>query len=242
MSLKLSIKRCKDITHYYFGRSEGGLVGAVYCVARPVVRTEEDYCVAEPWAGYSWVGYSEEYGRLYVFSKPGEVSEVFRLSRGFRPLCMPSVRWGGGVSRWWGFGYAILKGDFGDAYIDVYGVVTENLEFVKMKTPDLFDKVERCRGMFEKGSGSLVGAELPVVRRPSGYLRVGSWLAWHRVLGLLDDGRWVRQRQEEGEDKRDVLQSPRRREVGFVGMTASTRLSSRLLSKSRWRSSARLGM
>ena len=41
------------------------------------------------------------------------------------------------------------------------------------------------------GSGSLVGAELPVVRRPRGYLKVGSWLAWHRVLGLLDDGRWV---------------------------------------------------
>jgi hypothetical protein len=41
------------------------------------------------------------------------------------------------------------------------------------------------------GSGSLVGAELPVVRRPRGYLRVGGWLAWHRVLGLLDGGRWV---------------------------------------------------
>ncbi len=41
------------------------------------------------------------------------------------------------------------------------------------------------------GSGSLVGAELPVVRRPRGYLKVGSWLAWHRVLGLLDGGRWV---------------------------------------------------
>jgi hypothetical protein len=41
------------------------------------------------------------------------------------------------------------------------------------------------------GSGSLVGAELPVVRRQFGYLRVGGWLAWHRVLGLLDDGRWV---------------------------------------------------
>ena len=190
MSLRLSIKRCEDITHYYFGRTEGGLVGAVYCVARPVVSTEEDYRVAEPWAGYSWVRCSEEYGRLCVFSEPWEVSE-FRLSRGFRPLCMPSVRWGGGVSRWWGFGYAVLKGDFGDAYIDVYGVVTENLEFVEMATPYLFDKVERCRGMFEKGSGSLVGVELPVVRRPRGYLRVGSWLAWHRVLGLLDGGRWV---------------------------------------------------
>ncbi|MFZ8811362.1 MAG: hypothetical protein ACO2PN_25065 [Pyrobaculum sp.] len=41
------------------------------------------------------------------------------------------------------------------------------------------------------GSGSLVGAELPVVRRQFGYLRVGSWLAWHRVLGLLDGGGWV---------------------------------------------------
>jgi len=51
--------------------------------------------------------------------------------------------------------------------------------------------VERCRGMFERGSGSLVGAELPVVRRSRGYLRVGGWLAWHRVLGLLDGGRWV---------------------------------------------------
>jgi hypothetical protein len=191
MSLRLSIKGCEDITRYYFGRTEGGLVGAFYCMARSVVRTEEDNCVAEPWAGYSWVGYPKELGRLYVFSKPWEVSEVFRLSRGFRPLCTPPVRWGGGVSRWWGFGYAILKGDFGDAYIDVYGVVTENLEFVKMDTPYLFDKVERCRGMFERGSGSLVGAELPVVRRQFGYLRVGGWLAWHRVLGLLDGGRWV---------------------------------------------------
>jgi len=173
MSLKLSIKECKYITHYYFGRTEGGLVGAVYCVAKP------------------WVGLSLEYGRLYVFSESGRIGEVFRLSRGFRPLCMPSVRWGGGVSRWWGFGYAILKGDFGDAYISVQGVVTENLEFVRIDTPYLFDKVERCRGMFGKGSGSLVGAELPVVRRPRGYLKVGSWLAWHRVLGLLDGGRWV---------------------------------------------------
>ncbi|MGC9051426.1 hypothetical protein [Pyrobaculum sp.] len=41
------------------------------------------------------------------------------------------------------------------------------------------------------GAGSLTGAELPVVRRKDGYLRVGSWLAWHRVLGTLDDGRWV---------------------------------------------------
>ncbi|MEZ0319673.1 MAG: hypothetical protein ABWK05_06765, partial [Pyrobaculum sp.] len=24
-----------------------------------------------------------------------------------------------------------------------------------------------------------------------GYLRVGVWLAWHRVLGVLDGGRWV---------------------------------------------------
>jgi len=36
------------------------------------------------------------------------------------------------------------------------------------------------------GRGSLLGAELPVVRRRSGYLRVGKWLAWHRVLGVLD--------------------------------------------------------
>jgi hypothetical protein len=41
------------------------------------------------------------------------------------------------------------------------------------------------------GSGSLVGVEFPVVRRQFGYLRVGGWLAWHRVLGLLDGGRWV---------------------------------------------------
>ena len=68
------------------------------------------------------------------------------------------------------------------------------------------------------GSGSLVGAELPVVRRPRGYLKVGSWLAWHRVLGLLDGGRWI-----------------------LLGMTAFTRLFLSLLSKSRWRSSARLG-
>ncbi|AET31611.1 hypothetical protein [Pyrobaculum ferrireducens] len=41
------------------------------------------------------------------------------------------------------------------------------------------------------GRGALLGAELPVVRRRDGYLRVGSWLAWHRVLGTLDGGRWV---------------------------------------------------
>ena len=41
------------------------------------------------------------------------------------------------------------------------------------------------------GSGSLVGVEFPVVRRQFGYLRVGGWLAWHGVLGLLDGGRWI---------------------------------------------------
>ncbi|MEM0464994.1 MAG: hypothetical protein QW680_09170 [Pyrobaculum sp.] len=41
------------------------------------------------------------------------------------------------------------------------------------------------------GAGSLTGAELPVVRSPSRYLRVGPWIAWHRVLGILDDGKWV---------------------------------------------------
>ncbi|MEM4964269.1 MAG: hypothetical protein QXT13_08995, partial [Pyrobaculum sp.] len=35
------------------------------------------------------------------------------------------------------------------------------------------------------------GAELPVVRHRDRYLRVGPWLAWHRVLGILDDGKWV---------------------------------------------------
>jgi len=39
--------------------------------------------------------------------------------------------------------------------------------------------------------GSLVCVEFPVVRRQFGYLRVGGWLAWHGVLGLLDGGRWV---------------------------------------------------
>jgi hypothetical protein len=219
MSLKLSIKGCEDITQYYFGRTEGGLVGAFYCMARPVVRTEEDNCAAEPWAGYSWVGYSKELGRLYVFSKPWEVSEVFRLSRGFRPLCTPPVRWGGGVSRWWGFGYAILKGDFGDAYIDVYGVVTENLEFVKMKTPDLFDKVERCRGMFERAPALLsaqsfrwLGGRGVILGSAAGLLGIECSASWTAGGGFC----W--------------------------GTTAFTRLSSRLLSKSRWRSSARLGM
>ena len=41
------------------------------------------------------------------------------------------------------------------------------------------------------GAGSLSGAELPVVRHRDRYLRVGPWLAWHRVLGILDDGKWV---------------------------------------------------
>ena len=40
------------------------------------------------------------------------------------------------------------------------------------------------------GLGSLEG-EFSVVRRRFGYLKVGGWLAWHRVLGVLDDGRWV---------------------------------------------------
>ena len=40
------------------------------------------------------------------------------------------------------------------------------------------------------GSSSLEG-EFSVVRRRFGYLRVGGWLAWHRVLGVLDGGRWV---------------------------------------------------
>ncbi|MEM1568307.1 MAG: hypothetical protein QXI84_07505 [Thermofilaceae archaeon] len=41
------------------------------------------------------------------------------------------------------------------------------------------------------GAGALNDAELSVIRFRDRYLRVGEWIAWHRVLGILDDGKWV---------------------------------------------------
>jgi len=176
MSYRLSIS-CKDWIYYYYGRTEEGLVGAVYCFGRSLT-------------GFNSTLFEEDYGKLYVFERERVVRGVFRPVGRFVPLCTPSVRWGGGYSRWWGSGYVILKSDFGDAYISMGSVVTENFELIDMRLPWLFDTVNRC-GDFGRGSGVLTGVELPVVRRRFGYLKVGGWLAWHRVLGVLDDGRWV---------------------------------------------------
>ena len=176
MSYRISFA-CNNRIYYYFGRTEEGLVGAKYCSGLPLhVQREEDY------------------GKLYVFERekkwPWGLVPVSRFvpSGRFLPLCTPSVRWGGGCSRWWGSGYVVLKGDLGDVYVYMRGVVTENFEIVEMDIPELFDKTKRC--VFERGAGSLEG-EFSVVRRRFGYLKVGGWLAWHRVLGVLDDGRWV---------------------------------------------------
>ncbi len=182
MSLRVAIKcRLEGEVYYYFGRVEGRLVGAAYCFG------EVDYITVSDVPSAAMVS---KYGRLYIFEQMGKPREVFRSHGCFKPLCTPPVQWGGGFSRWWGFGYVILRSEFGDVYVTAGRVVTENFELVEVRLPWLFDTVDRCGG-FGRGSGVLTGVELPVVRRRFGYLRVGGWLAWHRVLGLLDDGRWV---------------------------------------------------
>ena len=101
----------------------------------------------------------------------------------------------------------VLDGGRVEVYRGVDGVVLpdEPMSFCKAALGVRFglvrgDEVEKSprvwlspvgKPMSIPGSGSLLGVELPVVRRRFGYLRVGGWLAWHRVLGLLDDGRWV---------------------------------------------------
>ncbi|MGC9051425.1 hypothetical protein [Pyrobaculum sp.] len=144
-------------------------------------------CRFEEYESLNTCTYEEmkKYGLLKVVR--GDVEyEPWNFDFGdFKPVCIPSVKTGGGFTRWW-FRYGIFaREDFrGVLYMKLSNIaISENY------TVDRVDLNSKCR--YPAGAGSLTGAELPVVRRKDGYLRVGSWLAWHRVLGTLDDGRWV---------------------------------------------------
>jgi len=128
----------------------------------------------------------------------------------FRPLCVPPIE----GSRWWVYADVDMSFDFlkyptGDDEIFVltpgglrvirqhgfYGAVVYyslcKCVFYHPR-PRTADEMENLvvspigPPLSLPGRGSLLGQELPVVRRQSGYLRVGKWLAWHRVLGVLD--------------------------------------------------------
>lgn len=93
----------------------------------------------------------------------------------------------GEYSRWWvKDGIFVYDGELGAAYIRLSRIVISERYEVKevaIEKPEEFKDYKR--------GGHLIDRELPVVRHKDRYLRVGYSIAWHRVLGLLDDGRWV---------------------------------------------------
>ena len=149
-----------------------------------------------------------------VYLKRGEavvrLVPVRRHVGGFKPRCVPPL----GGSRWWGYGhfYEDMQERTGLSYPvgegQLYVLTERGLE---VQCGDCMYELQKivlspCKYAFSgrwlflspvgppvraPGAGSLTGAELPVVRHRDRYLRVGGWIAWHRVLGTLDDGRWV---------------------------------------------------
>ena len=133
----------------------------------------------------------------------------------FKPKCVPPLA----GSRWWVFYPSegiFLKDEGLNYFLDEESleetsqifVLTERGISVYCRSCIEFDEatLSPCKYAFggkwlyhspigppvsAPGAGSLSGAELPVVRHRDRYLRVGPWLAWHRVLGILDDGKWV---------------------------------------------------
>ena len=112
--------------------------------------------------------------------------------RGFKPAYVPPLPAGGGFTRWWiGLGYFAYEGPLGVVYITLSNVaVSEGYAAEKLRVIVDVERLGEVR-IHAVGGGELIGAELPVVRHRDRYLRVGEWLAWHRVAGVLDDGKWV---------------------------------------------------
>jgi len=194
-----SIARCCRIyDRFVYGVARGGYVGAAYCTsvfwgAEWMVDVLESMrrCGA---GRLRWFRESFWKGREWG----GGVAE-------FRPWCMPPLLASGAPTRWW-----FLSGDM---YIETEGgyfvpilhklAVSEGFEVVSAEeyNYDELISLRRCREglkhVLQRRGSALLGQELPVVRRRSGYLRIGKWLAWHRVLGVLDYGaegtprRWV---------------------------------------------------
>ena len=161
-----------------------------------------------PYEGYvrgrPFVIFGGRWWRLFGFVVEG----VFE--GGFRPLCVPPIE----GSRWWVYAPVAQFFDFlkyPPADDVAYVLAPGGLRVVRQHGfyGDVVD-YSLCKCVFYRppprtayeannlvvspigppltlpGRGSLLGAELPVVRRRLGYLRVGEWLAWHRVLGVLD--------------------------------------------------------
>ncbi|MEM0464993.1 MAG: hypothetical protein QW680_09165 [Pyrobaculum sp.] len=125
---------------------------------------------------------------LYVERGEDSYEEWDGALDGFKPAFVPSLpaKWGE-YSRWWvKDGIFVYDGELGAAYIRLSRIVISERYEVKevaIEKPEEFKDYKR--------GGHLIDRELPVVRHKDRYLRVGYSIAWHRVLGLLDDGRWV---------------------------------------------------
>jgi len=196
---------CGNWDEYFFGRSrDGRYIGAKYCV---YVKTTESVVVAESFLRHG-------YGKFMLFepTRDGWLKAVreWTPDDGFTPLCYASLPAGGDYTRWWFiYGRLVAQGRGGTAAVHMEPLaVTQDYRLVEIReTAEKIKKLYRttffpgptqCRDLLPSGRGTaLLGQEVPVARRRNGYLRVGQWLAWHRVLGVLDYGaegaprRWV---------------------------------------------------
>ena len=201
------------------GRAEGGFVLAVHASSnRYWFRRISHLVDVVKEGGKDEISYVEFKGLVWaepmVYLERGEavvrLVPVRRHVGGFKPRCVPPL----GGSRWWAHGhfYEDMQERTGLSYPvgegQLYVLTERGLE---VQCGDCMYELQKialspCKYAFSgrwlflspvgppvraPGAGSLTGAELPVVRHRDRYLRVGQWIAWHRVLGLLDDGRWV---------------------------------------------------
>lgn len=111
--------------------------------------------------------------------------------RGFRAAYVPPMPAGAGFRGGGGFGGLRLRGAFGGFLRGAWGAaVSEGFTAERLGVELEVEKLAGLR-VHGAGGGELAGAELPVVKERGRYLRVGRWLAWHRVAGVLEGGRWV---------------------------------------------------
>ncbi|RFA94877.1 hypothetical protein CGL51_09035 [Pyrobaculum aerophilum] len=165
---------------YIFGKTKHGPLWSRYC----------ETCYKYLGPGLYEKMREDGYGRLCVGEEHGWECKAWDWDfQSFKPICIQSISLGDGFSRWWfksgGFFY---EGSSGVLYMWMKNVAISEAFRVVQLSQDLPDS-PKCT--YSAGAGLLINAEFPVIRSEGKYLRVGPWLAWHRVLGLLDNGRWV---------------------------------------------------
>ena len=175
---------CERERVYIFGRTSGGRVAAFYCA----VDVETGLGLI-PALGLLKLGY----GRLVILDDEGRVAGLWRLDvKNFTPACTPPVHTPTGPTRWWfAEGDVVLFGEAGGVALELSRLaITEDYQAVEIEVGwDTYEKSPNnfCKHVLGLKPGKeLIGEELPVTRHPWKYLRVGKWLAWHRVLGVLD--------------------------------------------------------